>query len=222
MPGSIIANIADYADALLTTRKARNVLVLLLLVMLLFQLALFFTVRYKIQIAPGGPAGMAGPTAAVTHQTPAVLIDFLKYLTGLIDFGGVVVPFVLAVDLWLIVSIMLMGRLLGVSRLVTALLWCVILLALLFPWQAFLNNQTFTSTEFKIPGVLYTWAELAVRGRIHPAGVRPSILYWARFVGWPIVAILIVLAIQHQSRLGLRSAMGGNSSPPAAGPAAES
>lgn len=222
MTGSVIANIADYADALLTTRKARNVLVSLLLVMLFFQLALFFAVRYKIQIAPASSADLVGSVAPVTHQTPPVLIDFLKYLTGLVDFAGVIVPFVLAVDLWLIVSIMLMGRLLGVSRLVTALLWCAVLLALLFPWQAFLNNQTFTSTEFKIPGVLYTWTELAVRGRIHPAGVRPSILYWARFVGWPIIAIAIVLTIQHQSRLGLRSVMGKNSSTPAGNPAAES
>ncbi|HEX4054476.1 MAG TPA: hypothetical protein VHX86_09445 [Tepidisphaeraceae bacterium] len=221
MTGSVIANIADYADALLTTRKARNILVLLLLVMLFFQLALFFTVRYKIQIAPGGPAESVAPTTSVVHQTSPALIDFLKYLTGLVDFAGVIVPFVLAVDLWLIVSIMLMGRLLGVSRLVSAFLWCVVLIALLFPWQAFLNNQTFTSTEFKVPGVLYTWTELAVRGRIHPAGIRPSILYWARFVGWPIVAILIVLMIQHLSGLGLRLAMGKNPSTPPS-PAVES
>jgi hypothetical protein len=45
-----IANAADYADALLTARKAKNILVLLVLVILLFQLALFFGARYKIEL----------------------------------------------------------------------------------------------------------------------------------------------------------------------------
>ncbi len=36
---SSIANAADYADALLSARKAKNILILLVLAMLLFQLA---------------------------------------------------------------------------------------------------------------------------------------------------------------------------------------
>jgi hypothetical protein len=210
-----IANAADYADALLSTRKAKNILVLLIMVMLLFQLGLFFAARYKIGIAPESSNNPAG------GQTSAIMIDFLKYLVGLVDFLGVVVPIVLAADLWFIVSIMLIGRLLGVSKMVSAVLWCVLLQALLFPWQAFLMNQTFSSTEFKIPGVLYTWSELALRGRVHPEGATLSLLYWARFVGWPVVAFLLLLTIQHLSEVGLRRAMGeaspadaGNSSQP--------
>ncbi len=144
----------------------------------------------------------------MTRPISPVVIDFLKFLVGLVDFLGVVLPIVLIADLWLIASILLMGRLLGVSRLIAAFLWCVVLLALLFPWQAFLMNQTFTSTEFKIPGVLYTWSELLVRGRVHPTSMMLSLLYWGRFVGWPVVAILLLLMIQHHSRVGLRSAMG--------------
>jgi hypothetical protein len=219
MVGPIMANIADYADALITARKTRNVLVLLLLLMLFFQLALFFTVRYKVEIVPGNPPAAA--SRASVRQTPPAVIDVLKYLTGLIDFAGVVVPLVLAVNLWFIVSVMLVGRLLGVSRLVSAFFWCILLLVLLFPWQAFLMNQTFTSNEFKIPGVLYTWSELAVRGRLHPQGISLAILYWARFVGWPILAIVIVVIVQHQSRTGLRLAMGESSAPAVKTPAPE-
>ncbi|MGD0464543.1 MAG: hypothetical protein ABSB74_18815 [Tepidisphaeraceae bacterium] len=209
---SSIANAADYADGLLTARKAKNILILLVLVMLLFQLALFFAARYKIELGPAGPADSVASADAVARPTSPVVIDFLKYLVGLVDFLGVVLPIVLIADLWLIASILLLGRLLGVSRLIAAFLWCVVLLALLFPWQAFLMNQTFTSTEFKIPGVLYTWSELVVRGRVHPANVMRSLLYWARFVGWPIVAIALLLMIQHQSGVGLRSALGEGSS----------
>jgi len=205
---SSIANAADYADALLTARKAKNILILLVLVMLVFQLSLFLAARYKIELGPAGPVDSVASSAAVTRPISPVVNDFLKFLVGLVDFLGVVLPIVLAADLWLIASILLMGRLLGVSRLIAAFLWCVVLLALLFPWQAFLMNQTFTSTEFKIPGVLYTWSELLVRARVHPTRIMLSLLYWARFVGWPVVAAALLLMIQHHSRVGLRPALG--------------
>jgi hypothetical protein len=225
-PGMIqtgIANAADFADALLTARKAKNILCVLVLVLLLFQLVLFFAARYKLDISPNGSAdstvsvdssssnGTSESTSSETVSGRPVstgAIDFLKYAVGFTDFMGVVLPIVLIADLWLIVSVMLLGRLLGISRVVAAFLWCVLLLALLFPWQAFLMNQTFTSTEFKIPGVLYTWSELVVRARVHPSTAMLSLLYWARFVGWPVVATLLLLAIQHHSRVGLRSALG--------------
>src|SRR5580692_578154 len=119
---------ADYADALITARKAKNILALIILLMLCFQLAFFFLTRYKVSL-----------------DSQPRLFDFLKYVVGLIDFLGVTAPIVLAIVLLFIVLIMLNGRLLGVSRVVSAFVWCIVLLVLLFPWQAFLINQTFTS-----------------------------------------------------------------------------
>jgi len=66
----VLANSADYADALLTARKARSVLILVILLSLLFQLGLFFAARYKLQI-----------------DDSSVALDFLKYLVGLTDFS---------------------------------------------------------------------------------------------------------------------------------------
>ena len=57
----------------------------------------------------------------------------------------------------LIAKIMLVGRLIGVAQVTSAFIWCVFLVVLLFPWQAFLQSTDFTG-DFKIPGVLYTWA----------------------------------------------------------------
>ena len=166
MDDTSLANSADYADALLTARKARNVLILIVLLMLLFQLGLFFAVRYKVPI-----------------DGSSVPLDLLKYLVGVTDFLGVVLPMVLAAILLLIVLVMLVGRVLGVSRLVSAFIGCVVLTALLFPWQAFLMNQTFSSDQFRIPGVLYTWSELVLRARAHPDRPTLALLYWAAFRG---------------------------------------
>ena len=151
MTQSAIATAADYADAMLTARKAKQLIWTALVVMIAAQIVCFFVARYRVD------------PAASNHAT-----DILKYITGGIDFLGMVLTLVLAIDLLLIVVIMLVGRLIGVSRVVSAFLWCVVLAVLLFPWQAFLMNQTFNSPEIKIPGVLYNWAELALRARAIP------------------------------------------------------
>jgi hypothetical protein len=186
-----LASIADYADALITTRRARSSLILIILLMLLFQLGLFFAARYKIAVDGSSPG-----------------LDFLKYLVGLTGFLGVATPIVLALVLLLMAQVLLVGRLLGVSQVIWAFVACIVLIVLLFPWQAFLMDQTFTSTQFKIPGVLYTWSELVQRARIHPQGPMLALLYWARFVGWPVVALVLAALIHHQSGRGLRAAFG--------------
>jgi hypothetical protein len=190
MAASPLANSADYADALFSARRAKDVLVGLILLVLLFQLGLFFAARYKIDLS--------NPTRAT---------DILQYIVGLTGFLGVVLPIILAVVLLLIVLIMLLGRLLGVSHTVSAFIACVVLATLLFPWQALLMNQSFAYSDFKIPGVLYTWAELTLRARAHPDTISLKSLYWARFVGWPVAALLILLKIHFKSASGLRAAI---------------
>ncbi|MGA3067556.1 MAG: hypothetical protein ABSF29_11995 [Tepidisphaeraceae bacterium] len=191
MTQSAIATAADYADAMLTARKAKHLLWIILVLMVCAQIVCFFVARYRVD------------PAAVNRAT-----DILKYITGGIDFLGIVLSIVLCVVLLLLIVIMLVGRLIGVSRVVSAFLWSVVLTVLLFPWQAFLINQTFNSPELKIPGVLYNWAELAARARAHPIGAHADILFWGRFVGWPAATLIILLIIHANSQRGLRQALG--------------
>ena len=113
----------------------------------------------------------------------------LSYLTAAIDFLGIVLIIVLSFVLLLLVKIMLVGRLIGVARVTSAYIWCILLGVMLFPWQAFLINPTVNApaaslvvgqptTEFKIPGVLYTWTEVT-----HPGTRRP--VRTDRVAGWP-------------------------------------
>ncbi len=226
MPPSNIATAADYADAMMIARRAKNILFFLLLVMLLFQLGTFFATRFTDKIIPDASPSLADTAAAkattlpttapatqpvVTIHGKTLTTSTLWYCTALIDFLGIVFIVVLAVVLLLIVKIMLVGRLIGVAQVTSAFCWCVFLAVLLFPWQAFLQNTDFTG-DFKLPGVLYTWTELT-----HPtdgakfisAGFDTfSVLRWARFVGWPIVALIILLMVQAKSSRGLRAALG--------------
>jgi hypothetical protein len=189
MAAASLANSADYADALLSARRAKNVLVGLILLILVVQTGLFFAARYKIDLA---------------SQERGV---GFQYVVDVTDFLGVVLPIVLGVVLLLIILIMLLGRLLGVASVVSAFVACVVLAALMFPWQALFSAQGYGSNDVRIPGILYTWPELVARARLYPDDLLKKLLFWARFVGWPVAALLILVKIYLKSASGLRAAI---------------
>ncbi|MGA2500787.1 MAG: hypothetical protein ABSH20_23870 [Tepidisphaeraceae bacterium] len=184
-----IATAADYADALLVARTARNWVFTLLLVMLLAQMGLFFAYRYW-------------------HALPADAPSVLHYALGGCGFLAMVLIVLLSLDMLLILHVMLVGRLIGVSHVTRAWLATVVLALLLFPWQAFLNNADLTATEFRIPGVIFTWEELVKYARFPTGEFKVAVLRWARFVMFPVLAIVLLFVIQSRASRGLRLALG--------------
>jgi hypothetical protein len=200
-----LATAADYADALLIARAAKNWLYWLLLVLLLLQLAVFFLFHYDVLQPPGTisvRAAASMPATAPMFRT-SLGFAFAEYLTGAIGFLGIVLVLVLAMVLFLITVIMLVGRLLGVARLTSAFIWTLLLALLLFPWQAFLADYA-----FKIPGVIYTWNDLLLGGHWRDLTWQEALLKWARWVAFPVVAIVVLMAVQVKSVRGLRQALG--------------
>ena len=220
MVQSSIATAADYADAMLTARRARNLLFALLLIVLLLQLGLFCTARFTTLLDKQIPNTVATPGSSVTvtpanqAKTKAVSFadkfsgEFLQYLVGATDFLGMAFVMVLSIVLLLMVLVMVVGRLIGVSQVTSAFLWCVLLAALLFPWQAFLNYPGVTGADFKIPGVLYTWNELRDLAHFPTSNLHEAVLKWARFVGFPVLAIVLLIVVQAKSGKGLKIALG--------------
>ncbi len=203
-----IETAADYADALMTARAVKHLLLLLLMLMLLSQIAMFFIARYTTVLDP-----LIVPTTQPVLTGAPGLADarpmhrILQYLTGVTDFLGILFALLLSVVLLLIVNIMLVGRLIGVARVTSAFIWSVLLILLLFPWQAFLNSQNFTE-EWKVPGVLYTWSELVTFARFSTTDRYYVFIKWTRFVVLPIVTVFILLTIQIKSSRGMRQALG--------------
>src|ERR1700754_2236040 len=120
-----IATAADYADAMLTARRAKNVFVLLLLLMILAQLMLFFLVRFDV-ITISAINAITAATAPASQPSQDT-INKMHYLTSGFLFLGVALSVLLSFVLLLIVNIMLVGRLIGVSRVTSAYLWCLVL-----------------------------------------------------------------------------------------------
>src|SRR5262249_18292157 len=157
-------------------------LILVLLVVLLAQLALFFTVRFSdvfdsylvLHPAPQAMSAVDATTQAVTQPSPekrAFRSDMLHYwLIAVADFLGVAGTIVLMLDLALMAGTMIVARVIGTAYATSAFIWSAVLLVLIFPWQAILNNVGYGETDFRVPGVLYTWNELVLYGKM--AGPR--------------------------------------------------
>jgi hypothetical protein len=206
IPDPAIATAADYADALMTARRAKNLLLLLILLFLLIELAVFFVARYTNVIIGEFPSE---PVAVSTTQPARVSgRDLAQYGTGLAIFLGMAFSFMLSMVVYLIVKIMLVGRLIGVARVTGAFVWSLLFIVLMFPWQAFLAYPTFDNPSFKPTGVLYTWTELLDGARFAGELSSVAVLKWARFVAFPLIAIFVLLLIQVKSNRGLKQALG--------------
>jgi hypothetical protein len=234
-----IATAADYADALLTARRFKNALFWILLLILLTQLTVFLLAKYSTLVLPDTTAPT--PTLAVATTQPldlnpqsaipnpqsppaprTLLSLALQYLIGLTDFIGLVSSLLFSLTLLLMLSVLIQGRLLGVSQLTSAFITSLLLALLLFPWQAFLNFSDLDGATFRLPGVLYTWPELVRESRFEHLSTPAAVLKWARFLGFPLAAIFLLLSVQSKSRRALRRALGeiDYATPPWASPAA--
>lgn len=240
MSDSTIATAADYADAMITARKARNWLFWVLFIVLLGQLAIFFVARYSPDLltkssdssAPAA-AQVDVPAVAGDGEVPATqsieitlpapapvvdvpvasgqssaLADWLHYFANGTALVGILSVAILAIVLLLIIQIMLIGRLIGVSQVTSAFIWTIVLGVLLFPWQAYLNFPGLGDTSFRLPGVLFTWSEVISQARFSADQLDVAVLKWARFVGFPVVALIILIIVQVKSRRGLKLALG--------------
>jgi hypothetical protein len=205
MTQTSIATSADYADALLVARRGKHLLFLLLLLMLLGQIAVFFVARYTTIVIPTDVPATAATMPIATAPTRAAVA--LNYFSSAMTFFGMVLPILLAMDLLLILNIMLVGRLLGLARTTSAFLWCLLLILLLFPFQMFFGGST-EPTDFRLPGVLYTWNELVTYAKFATGDPFYAFLKWTRFLGAPLLALLLLAAVQIKSNRGLRQALG--------------
>jgi hypothetical protein len=219
MTRSSLAVAADYADAMLVARRWKNLLFLLLMLFLLIQIGVFLGVRFY----NGSVVTLLPPTP--NHPAPAGARDMTSAIEWLINFTGflsIICVVVLCAVLLLIVGIMLVGRLIGISHVISAFVWCVVLAALLFPWQSLWNYpladtaQTAPTPSENIevgprygwPGALYTWPELVHRAHFATERGTAAINGWARFVGWPVFALIVLFSVQIRSSRGLKYALG--------------
>ena len=210
-----LAVAADYADALMTARRAKNILFLMLTLIIVLQVTLFCLAKFHVVgVATAEPAPATQPAAKVD------LDKIVPYAIPLLNFGAVAFSIILTVVMLLLVTIMLVGRLIGVSSVTSAFIWGVLLVVLLIPWQTlFISDGNYTVSgasasvgeqpAFKWPGALYTFAELKKDYAYKSDAIWPDqVWHWGRYAGLPVLALLVLLIVQIKSSRGLRYALG--------------
>ncbi len=214
---------ADYADSLIVARRVKTTLCTLLFFLLGAELTLFFLFRYLHSLGPVLAVEPPTQTAAVWYRM------LFEYLIGLLDYAGLILPLLLFVLVLVILQVQLVARLVGTGRVTSGLVWAILLVLLLFPWQAVLNNPGLRSDPvasaigLKVPGVVYTWAEVshptlgarfaefnAPADPANPAAVDrvATALHWLRYAVFPLLAMVVVGVIHTKTERGLRQSFG--------------
>ena len=86
--------------------------------------------------------------------------------------------------------------------------WSIFLLLMLFPWQTMLATAGIERPDVVVPGVMYSWHELSTNGNFSNGAGLETILNWFRFVGAPVVAMIVLLIVRIGSGRGIRLALG--------------
>ncbi len=130
------------------------------------------------------------------------LIAPITQLLGLLASGSQ------AIIIFVTLLVILVAQAPGVANMTRSLIWSVILLFMVFPWQYVLPG-------FPIPGVLYGWHELhntLALAFLPPPGHGISfdqrILIVGRYVLWPVLALVVMLVTAERFRAGVRLAIG--------------
>ncbi|MDY6914179.1 MAG: hypothetical protein SVT52_06975 [Planctomycetota bacterium] len=199
------SSVAEYAQAMGSVRTAKNLFAWLLALAILVQLAAFVAVHYfgildAIHGAASAATTQSTQGAAVVTDEGVEAAEFWQYILywclPATKFIALVSCLLLVVMLTLAVKISLIGRLGGVASLISSLLWSILLLAMVTPWQQVLRAAVAC-------GALYNLGELVGRTSAVKAGwgaanvsMMQQVLYYARFIGYPVVAMLVWLIVQ--------------------------
>lgn len=132
-----------------------------------------------------------------TDKATALGIPLSMAMYG-VKYGGFLVAALMLSALGLGAMLILVGRLAGIGHMLGAWFWAVILLLILVPWQ-----DIFQIGE--MGGAFYSLQDLAEgAGRISKMWYSSDgkvsdferVMYWCRFLAYPIVAGLFLLVVQ--------------------------
>jgi hypothetical protein len=138
-------------------------------------------------------AGVAAPAAEAFGLTPAQKWAIaMSWVLPATKFGATVLSLLLLLTILFSVLLSLVGRLGGISPLISAFFWSLILFVMLMPWQQILSNGSVAC------GSLYNLGELLTARMLNSApdaSWHDQTLYLARFLVYPSVGVLVWLVV---------------------------
>ncbi len=211
-----IENCQDYAGAMRAISSARGLFLLLLILSLLLHVGVYCCSRWTGIFAPTQAAAdeIASPAPPVAPGTidleEAAQEDFasiyyaVRLVMPLAEFVGQLSCGALVLCYLLAANVALSGRLGGVRGSISAFFWMVVVLALLFPWDRWLGD---VRGQVQVPGVYVTFEEVTdLPDDLADRTVVGQALHYARFLGYPLLAFVIIMIGDRRYAKGYRLA----------------
>jgi len=217
----------QFSEALDSLRRVKSCLVLLLLLCLLVQIAGFTLVSFfgvvdkstKLRHVPVAPAAETDAAtdsadADASHQ-PAIndstnadmWYGIISLSLATTKFIAVVAALLLMLTFMFAVKVSLVGRIGATAGFLGAFFWSMILLAMLIPWQQILNSALASGATFNMSQLVDRkwqvptgWAAADEAA----AGFLRQGVFYARFLAYPVLTLLVVLLVSLKFSRGYR------------------
>ena len=215
----------QYLDALKTIRAAKNWFWWLVFLAVVIQLGSFAAVRFagvidkaamvqRLQLQSekaDKPADQSekGEDESLNSTSAEVWYETLAWVLPTGKFVAMVSGLLLILTMLLAVEVSLVGKTGGAGKFTSAFFWSLLLWAMLIPWQ---QVGTFRSTFAcgalcNLQDLIENTAKVAWGTKDVP--ILTQIFYYARFVAYPILVILISIVVQLRFARGRSQALAG-------------
>ncbi len=200
------------AEAFRSLKAGKNIFMTVVLLVLLTHLGSFLAVQFGGVIDPPPPKDQ--PVAATQSATQAaeanaenteqdtreaynraMYEETLRWALPACRFFAVVASLLAVLTFMFAVKLAIIGRLGGIAGYMSAFLWSLILLAIITPWQQVLGSSFASGVLFNL-GELTSYVEKIKSswGASTPGPLEVA-LYYARFIAYPVIALLVWLVV---------------------------
>jgi len=149
-------------------------------------------------------AGVAVQSDGKAPAAPDTRERALRWVLRGTKFLGLVASMLLVLTLMFAVMLSLLGRLGGTAGLMGAFFWSLILLPMLVPWQQVLQSPFACGALFNLDNLTSWTARVRASWGASSPAARDLVFYYARFLVYPAVALLVCLVIQVKFAAGLK------------------
>jgi hypothetical protein len=207
----------EYHAALFTVRRAKNCLWWLIVLSLVVQMAAFVSVRYAgvIDDAPqlSGVASSddkqatTAPAKVLNEETSGaawIWYDVLCWILPATKYIAMAAGMLLVLTMLTAVQLSLVGRTGGVAGFIGGFFWSLLLLVFLIPWQQVTGSTLACGALYNL-GELIDWTRPIIWDA-KDATLLTKVLYYDRFIGYPVFILLLSLVVQMKFIRGWRRA----------------
>jgi hypothetical protein len=195
-----------------SVKAGKNFFMFVVLIALLIQLGSFIAIQFGGLLDPIYAAAPAPTTQAASQpagQTDALnaAANWQTWMTWLLPtakFLAVVAMTLAVITFAFSIQLSIVGRLGGIAGFASAFFWSLILLAIITPWQQIIGGSIATGAICNFGDMIETMKKMNLNWGMADDDSLKQMLYFIRFIGYPLLGILIWLVAMARYARGFK------------------